>query len=65
MCDPEVMSSYVPNVCICWLQRGSDELLAQTSMVTNGTAMSPIQTELNNEAKKVMGDSTERLNLKT
>ena len=42
-------------VTVSWLQRGSDELLPEASMVSNGAAavMSPIQTEINNEAKKV------------
>lgn len=37
------------------LQRGSEELLSHSPMVTNGTTMSPqhINQDLNNDAKKV------------
>lgn len=35
------------------VKRGSDELLSHSPMVTNGASMSPTQTEVNNDAKKV------------
>lgn len=43
------------------MKRGSDELLAHSPMVTNGTSgMSPTQTEASNEAKKVKLDAVSK-----
>ena len=35
------------------VQRGSEELLSHSPMVTNGSGMSPTQPDINNDAKKV------------
>ena len=48
----DALSQYMYHVFISF-QRGSDELLSHSPMVTNGASMSPTQTEVNNDAKKV------------